>query len=141
MIPRTVFYFLRHGETDWNVRRVMQGHTDIALNETGIDQARRIAAHVAALPIKTICCSPLQRARRTAELVNTQGVPTVVIDDLKECGFGVHEGQPTDGPWREGWLKGGAISGGESLDDFIARVCGALTRALAQPGPRPADRR
>ena len=100
MLPHVPFYFLRHGETDWNRRRVMQGHTDIALNDAGIRQAQDIAPAVARLPIKTICTSSLGRAWRTAEIVNGNNVPLVVIDSLKECGFGVYEGQDSNGSWR-----------------------------------------
>lgn len=113
----------------------MQGHTDIALNETGIRQAQEIASTVAALPIKTICASPLGRARRTAEIVNVNNVPIVIIDDLKECGFGVYEGEDSSGAWRADWMAGGAIEGGERRADYIARTAGALARALAHEAP------
>lgn len=135
MLPQTVFYFLRHGETDWNHRRVMQGHMDIALNDIGVHQAHAIASAVGALPIKTICCSPLQRARRTAELVNSNHLPLVVIDALKECGFGIYEGEDSGGAWRQAWLAGGEIEGGETRAAYIERVFGALKTALVQPGP------
>lgn len=135
MLPHVPFYFLRHGETDWNRRRVMQGHTDIQLNENGLQQARDVAPAVAQLPIKTICTSTLSRARRTAEIVNVSNVPLVVIDSLKECGFGVYEGQDSGGEWRAAWMAGGAIERGETRVDYIARVYGALTEALSQPAP------
>lgn len=113
----------------------MQGHTDIALNDTGIRQAREIAPAVANLPIKTICASPLTRAYRTAEIVNLNNVPIVVVDDLKECGFGVHEGKQSSGAWRLDWMAGGIIEGGERRTDYIARVYRALAHALAHQGP------
>ncbi|MHB1204230.1 MAG: histidine phosphatase family protein [Rhodospirillaceae bacterium] len=129
------FYFLRHGETDWNRRRVMQGHTDIPLNACGIAQAEEVAPAVAQLPIVTICCSTLGRARRTAELVNIKNLPIIVIDDLKECGFGIYEGQDSDGAWREDWRAGGLIPGGESLDVYVSRLARGLNAALANPAP------
>lgn len=135
MLPHIPFYFLRHGETDWNRRRVMQGYTDIALNDAGLRQALDVAPAVAKLPIKTICSSPLQRAWRTAEIVNVNGAPIVKIAGLKECGFGVYEGQDSGGEWRTEWMRGGAIEGGERRSDFIARVHRALAEALAHPGP------
>jgi broad specificity phosphatase PhoE len=135
MLPHVPFYFLRHGETDWNRRRVMQGHTDIALNETGLRQAQEIAPAVAALPIKTICASPLVRARRTAEIANINKVPIIIIDELKECGFGVHEGEDSSGAWRAGWMSGGVIEGGERRADYIARATQALARALTHESP------
>ena len=135
MLPHVPFYFLRHGETDWNRRRVMQGHTDIALNETGLRQAQEIAPAVAALPIKTICASPLARARRTAEIANVNKVPIIIIDELKECGFGVHEGEDSSGAWRAGWMAGGVIEGGERRAHYIARATQALARALTHESP------
>lgn len=135
MLPHIPFYFLRHGETDWNRRRIMQGHTDIGLNDIGLQQARDVASAVAQLPIRTICASPLMRARRTAEIVNINNVPLVVIDALKECGFGVHEGEDSRGPWRDGWMAGDAIDGGERRVDYIARVARALTEALSHAAP------
>lgn len=135
MLPNVPFYFLRHGETDWNRRRVMQGHTDIALSDVGVRQAEDVAPAVARLPIKTICTSTLMRARRTAEIVNVNAAPIITIDALKECGFGVHEGQDSGGTWREGWMAGGAIEGGERRVDYIARVHRALIEALSHPAP------
>lgn len=135
MIPSQRFYFLRHGETDWNRRGVMQGHTDVPLNDIGEQQARSVAAAVAALPITTICVSPLQRARQTAALVNLNARPIRVIDALKECGFGIHEGEDSNGAWRAAWLSGGAIAGGETRRDYIGRVTQALREALTEPGP------
>jgi probable phosphoglycerate mutase len=129
------FYFLRHGETAWNRRAIMQGHTDIALDPAGEHQAREVAAAVAALPIATICASPLQRALRTAEIVNVNRRPIALIDELKECCFGVYEGQPSNGPWREAWRKGATLPGVEPFEDFVTRVLAALTKALQFPGP------
>ena len=129
------FYFMRHGETDWNRRRIMQGHTDIALNAHGIAQAEEVAPAVAKLPIASICCSTLSRARRTAEIVNTRKLPLVVIDDLKECGFGIYEGQDAGGAWREDWRNGASIPQGESLDVYTARLARGLNAALANTGP------
>jgi broad specificity phosphatase PhoE len=135
-LTRRTFYFLRHGETDWNRRRIMQGHTNTDLSAYGVAQAADVAGAVAALPVKTICVSPLLRARRTAEIVNERlGAPTVIIDDLKECGFGIYEGQASDGPWREGWLKGESIPNGEKYDDYLLRAMRGLNAALAHVGP------
>ncbi|HRS82900.1 MAG TPA: histidine phosphatase family protein [Smithellaceae bacterium] len=61
---------IRHGETIWNLEKRVQGLTDIELNETGIDQARKLALSLQDFPIDTIYSSPLKRAFQTAEIIN-----------------------------------------------------------------------
>ena len=58
---------VRHGETDWNAQRRVQGHTDIALNDTGKRQASLLARALADSPIHHVYSSDLQRARHTAQ--------------------------------------------------------------------------
>ncbi len=70
MLTLSPFYYLRHGETDWNVDGRMQGHTDVPLNANGLAQAAMARDRLAGLEFATICTSPLSRARRTAEIVN-----------------------------------------------------------------------
>lgn len=129
------FYFLRHGETAWNRRGVMQGLTDIELDPIGERQAREVAPAIAALPIATICASPLIRARRTAEIVNAHNAPMILINDLKECSFGVYEGKPSGGAWREEWRNGARLEGVEAFDDYVARIIRGINQALTHPGP------
>ncbi len=136
MLTPATFYFLRHGETDWNRRRIIQGQTDSALNETGLAQAESIAGAIADLPIATICCSPLQRARRTADIVNRRLEKNLVtIPDLMECAFGINEGQASNGAWREAWERGGPMPGGETFAEYTSRVIRGLNQALTHPGP------
>ena len=93
---RTTFYLIRHGETDANVAGVWQGSTDSPLNERGMAQAQALAQRIAReqLPIRVIYSSPLQRARRTAELVAQalDGVPVILDPGLAEYHLGVWEG-------------------------------------------------
>ena len=92
-LPRRNFYFLRHGQTAWNVEGRFQGHSDIPLNEVGLAQAHDAAKILARCPIDLIVTSPLMRARRTAEIVSAQlGKPLLFDDDLKERRFGAFEG-------------------------------------------------
>jgi probable phosphoglycerate mutase len=69
MIPKRPFYFLRHGQTNWNLEGRYQGHSDVPLNATGIAQARAAAACLAGVPIARIVASPLIRALVTAAIV------------------------------------------------------------------------
>lgn len=88
-------YLMRHGETDWNIARRMQGRADIPLNANGLRQARQAAAGMRKLPIDRILTSPLRRARQTAQAVAAgRGVPVLIEEDLVEMGFGVLEGIP-----------------------------------------------
>jgi broad specificity phosphatase PhoE len=92
-IPQQDFFFLRHGQTDWNLQGRFQGHTDIALNATGLAQAESAAQLLAAHRIDVIAASPLLRARQTAEIVGRKlGKTPSFDDDLKERRFGRFEG-------------------------------------------------
>ena len=135
MLLAKPFYYLRHGETDWNREHRAQGHNDIPLNATGIAQAHAAKAPLARCAIATICASPLARARVTAEIVNqTLQRPLVVIDELKECGYGVCEGQAR-GDWFKAWRRGETPEGAESFEAFMARALAGLNKALSHAGP------
>jgi broad specificity phosphatase PhoE len=69
MLPKRPFYFLRHGQTDWNLEGRYQGHCDAALNATGIAAAAAAAQCLAQIPIDRVVASPLVRARTTASIV------------------------------------------------------------------------
>lgn len=62
-------HLIRHGETDWNVQRRIQGHAESRLTERGQEQARALATLLADHPITTVYCSTSLRARQTADLV------------------------------------------------------------------------
>jgi broad specificity phosphatase PhoE len=94
MLPSRRFVFLRHGQTDWNVQSRIQGHTDIPLNPTGIEQAQAAAVRLANCGIDGIVSSPLQRAFKTAQIVGEAlRLPVGVDADLKERPFGIFEGR------------------------------------------------
>lgn len=135
-IPAAPFFFLRHGETDWNREHRLQGNTDVPLNATGIAQAEAAAACLAGLGIASIVASPLIRARRTAEIAAAAiGLPVSFDPDLVECRLGVREGTPR-GDFLERWHAGlEAPEGGETFAEFCARVDEGLIRALAYPAP------
>src|SRR5215472_10274815 len=100
------FWFLRHGETDWNARGISQGNVDIPLNATGLAQARSAAERLRNRGIASIVASPLSRARVTAEIAGEAlGLPVAVDADLREVSFGVQEGQAMSG-WFADWVAG-----------------------------------
>ena len=90
---------IRHGETDWNLERKPQGAKDIALNETGILQAEKLAARLANEPCDVIFTSDLSRAKKTAEIINTRhGAELIATAQLRESSFGEFEGVPLRDP-------------------------------------------
>ena len=134
MLAPIPFWFLRHGETDWNAQGISQGNVDIPLNPTGIAQARAAAQKLNGRGIATIVASPLSRAKVTAEYVGEAlGLPVAIDADLREVGFGVQEGQPMSN-WFTDWI-GGTFTpkGAETFAGLQARAVAAANRATAQP--------
>ena len=131
------FWFLRHGETDWNAQGLSQGRTDIPLNSVGLAQAERAARTLEGLGIATIVSSPLSRARATAEIAaEALGLPIAAFaDDLMEVNFGVQEGQPM-GDWYDDWIAGAFTpERAEPFPALLARAVSAVNRALERPAP------
>jgi 2,3-bisphosphoglycerate-dependent phosphoglycerate mutase len=92
-IPNRTFYFLRHGQTDWNAEGRFQGHTDVPLNDRGISQAHDAARALAPCSIDIIVASPLIRALKTAAIVaEFMGKPLFIDSELKERHLGSLEG-------------------------------------------------
>jgi probable phosphoglycerate mutase len=145
--PPTRILFVRHGETDWNVRRIIQGWKGSGLNAVGLRQARLAAARVKGmdLGLSALLCSDLLRARQTgAFLARGLGLPLRRRVDLRERCFGAWEGQSIEQVLQR--FKLGAKvrkdpflafdpEGGESMDVFARRVRGFMDRVLKEyPG-------
>ena len=91
-------YLVRHGQTDWNIKKQAQGVADIELNATGIAQAEALRDRIAAedLHFDVVYASPLRRARKTAEII-TNNRPDIIYDDrLVERSYGDLEGKIVD---------------------------------------------
>ena len=84
---------MRHGQTNWNINKILQGQTNIDLNETGINQARTKIGEIKNLDINLIFCSPLNRAAQTAKIVSNGKIPIIYNDSLTERCFGDFEGK------------------------------------------------
>jgi broad specificity phosphatase PhoE len=137
MLRPVPFYYLRHGQTDWNLERRFQGQNDIPLNAYGEMQAQNAGHLLRDEPIACIIASPLKRAMRTAQIVNeTLRCPLIAQDGLREIAFGEWEGTIMDpsayAEWRAGRV---APMGAETLDAFHSRVLAAVNEALDRPGP------
>ena len=86
-------YLVRHGETDWNQAGLLQGQTDIALNAQGLEQAREAAERLKEVPFDIAFCSPLIRAKRTAEtIIGDRKINLTTDERLRELNFGPWEG-------------------------------------------------
>ena len=85
--------FIRHGETDWNVEKRIQGHTDIPLNATGRAQALAMAYNAAHVSFNVIFSSDLQRAVETAQaLAQREALEIQQLPQLRERHFGIFQG-------------------------------------------------
>lgn len=86
-------YVVRHGQTEWNVLKKMQGSADIPLNERGIEQAEQTKLNLENKNFDVIFSSPLIRARQTAEVINSDRNLNIIFDDrLRERDYGEFEG-------------------------------------------------
>lgn len=142
----TLLLCIRHGETEWNATRRVQGHTDIPLNPRGRAQAAALAQALAGQPLHAIYSSDLTRARETAApLAAHNGLQLRTDPRLRERGFGDFEGSSfTDlepahpehcERWRQRDPDWGAPGGGEALRGFQQRVRDALLELAARhPG-------
>lgn len=94
LIQKTMkLYLIRHGETQWNKQRKVQGHADIPLNEHGRYLAVETAKGLSDIKFDLAYTSPLVRAKETAEIILAgRGVPLHEDIRIQEIGFGVAEG-------------------------------------------------
>ena len=124
----TLITLVRHGQTDWNLERRIQGSTDIPLNDTGRGHALQAAAALAGAQHHAIYSSPLVRARETAQIIARElGLEEPqLVRDLREREFGEGEGMLVAdyieqyGDWHAG------VPGAESFDRVRDRALGAL---------------
>lgn len=116
---------LRHGQTDWNRDRLWQGHTDIPLNETGRDQARKLGIRMRDEGLDALYCSDLQRAAETAHIVGKAvGLAPVASKAWREIALGELEGTANRGEAVTDTVKAGGplAPGAEDFAAFQARL-------------------
>ncbi len=124
----TEILFVRHGETDWNVERRVQGHTDRPLTANGEAQARALAAELRDERLDAVYASDLVRARETARAVAAEhGLEVEELPELREKHFGTWEGlldteirerfpDASTGPWGDS----------ETSEEVSERILAAL---------------
>ncbi|WP_201980508.1 histidine phosphatase family protein [Hymenobacter rubidus] len=131
MRPRTIF-LLRHGQTDFNVRGIVQGSgVDSSLNDTGRRQAAQFFAAYGHIPFDKVYTSALRRTHESVQQFLDLGLPHEAHAGLNEISWGVREGtritMEEDAEYREvlaGWVAGDTharLTGGESPEEVAAR--------------------
>ena len=119
-------YVVRHGQTDWNVLKKVQGKADISLNEKGKEQAVITKSKLGREHIDLIICSPLKRTKETAKIINKdRNIPIVFDDRISERDFGEFEGiLNTDFDFNEFWSykKNIKYDRAENIVDFFNRI-------------------
>jgi broad specificity phosphatase PhoE len=126
-------YFVRHGQSEANVQRVISNR-DLPhpLTELGRQQAEVLAQSWVDVPLAAFYASPILRAKQTAQIVaSIRGVPFEMADALREPDCGILEGCSDEAAWAEhnrvklDWLLhqkfDSCLEGGETFDDLRAR--------------------
>ena len=121
-MTETVVGLFRHGQTDWNVNFLLQGVTDIPMNQVGVEQIRTASKAIRPSDWDLIVSSPLGRAKHSAEIINeVLGFNSVIEHELLiERSFGEAEGLSYE-QWREKYGSLDVIPGGESRSDLESR--------------------
>ena len=84
-------YIVRHGKTDWNIMGLLQGQTNIELNEEGINDARKLSKEINLNEIDLCISSSLERAKQTAEILTNNKIKIISDNMIVERGFGDYE--------------------------------------------------
>ena len=130
-MPRTIF-LLRHGQTDFNVRGIVQGSgVDSSLNDTGRQQAAQFFAAYGHVPFDKVYTSALRRTHESVQQFLDLGLPHEAHSGLNEISWGVREGtritMEEDEEYRRilaNWNAGDTharLTGGESPEEVAAR--------------------
>ena len=120
-------FFMRHGHTYCNEKKLHNGQLDEELDAKGVEQARQASEAMKDMTFDVIYCSPLLRARHTCEIINRRNQPVIYDDRLKERTLGVLDGKS----WRAEGYSGQqhfnyyhhyAVEGAENWPDLFRRV-------------------
>ena len=139
-------YFVRHGQSEANVQRVISNR-DLPhpLTELGRQQAEALAESLSDVPLPAINSSPIMRAEQTAQIVAShRGLPVEIADALREPDCGIMEGRSDEEAWAEhdrvtyDWVVlrhyDSRIEGGECYDDLRARFVPFIDRLVTLHG-------
>ncbi|WP_258728933.1 histidine phosphatase family protein [Bacillus atrophaeus] len=123
----TAVCLIRHGETDWNAQKKLQGSTDIPLNAAGERQAKETGEYLKDFNWDIIVTSPMKRAKKTAEIINEYlHLPIAVMEDFKERDYGDAEGMSLEE--RRKRYPDKNYPNMETLEDLTARLMEGLVK-------------
>ena len=116
----------RHGQTDWNSQGRIMGWCDEPLNNTGLQQAKETAALLKDHHFDLVICSPLLRARQTAEIIlKDREVPVICDERIIERDFGEFDGlMKSEFNYADLWdyHKNCKYEKAENIQDFFRRI-------------------
>jgi probable phosphoglycerate mutase len=133
LTTKKTIYLIRHGQTDYNIRQVVQGRgVNSDLNETGRQQARLFFDAYKHIPFDVVYTSKLKRTNQTVQHFLDLGIPNIQLPNLDEIDWGIFEGVEHNpslqetyhtivNHWRNGDLHI-KIEGGESAQDLYERI-------------------
>lgn len=130
-----MIYFVRHGQTNWNLAKKLQGLADIPLNENGIKQAEETREKLKDIKFDVVFCSPLQRAKKTCEIITNQNKDIFFDDRIVERDFGDYQGLTKDECdldllWKSDNCQ--ELKNAETLSEMEERVYEFLDEVIAQ---------
>ena len=137
-------YLLRHGETDYNLKGIVQGSgVNSSLNDTGRAQAAAFHRRYGKLPFELVVTSRLKRTHETVRGFIDDGLTWVEKPEINEMSWGIHEGKLASpemiesyGEMKDGWMQGDysrRIEGGESAAELGARLAKFVAWLRARP--------
>lgn len=120
-------YYVRHGQTDLNLAKKMQGGgTEKELNETGVSQAYNTKKELENVKYDLVICSPMKRAKQTAEIINEgRDIPIITDERIRERKLGEYEGRDVTEEMENNiwdYKLNYNIPNGENLHDFEKRI-------------------
>lgn len=139
----TIIYLTRHGETEWNIEKRLQGRGDSPLTENGIQRAKELRDRIKNIDIDVIYSSPIKRALNTANILRGNKNIDIVTDDrLMEMCFGDYEGKKIDIIQKENpnWdikliMQGNVeicAPNGENLKEVRERISKLMNKIIAE---------
>lgn len=139
----TIIYLTRHGETEWNIEKRLQGRGDSPLTKDGIQRAKELRDRIKNIDIDVIYSSPIKRALNTANILRGNKNIDIVTDDrLMEMCFGDYEGKKIDIIQKENpnWdikliMQGNVeicAPNGENLKEVRERISKLMNKIIAE---------